>query len=291
MNQLKKGDTIALVACSNGQPIENKERIEKLKELLVSLGLRVIESTCIYASIDVFNGEAKEKAEAFMRCYKDPEVKAVFDVSGGDLANEVLEYLNYEAIKNNPKPVFGYSDLTTVLNAIYAQTGLETTLYQIRNLIGSDGTVQEERFVRSLLQGEEALYDVTYKFLQGEILEGIVVGGNIRCLLKLAGTPYMPDFKDKVLLLESLGGGPAQMNTFLQQYRQMGVFKQINGIILGTFTHMEKEQCEPTVEELVMRIVGDPSLPIVKTTEIGHGQDAKAIRLGKWIKINQERNT
>lgn len=83
-------------------------------------------------------------------------------------------------------------------------------------------------------------------------MEGIVVGGNIRCLLKLAGTPYWPDMREKILLLESFGGKLPQMVTYLSQLNQMGVFKKVNGILLGTFTKMEEDNCQPDMAQLVL---------------------------------------
>lgn len=113
-------------------------------------------------------------------------------------------------------------------------------------------------------------------------MRGIVVGGNIRCLLKLAGTPYWPDMRGKLLLLESYGGTVAQMVTYLNQFMQIGVFGQIQGIILGTFTKMEKEGCIPEIVDLVKQYAGG-GLPIVKTDEIGHGVDSKGIIIGKEL--------
>lgn len=281
---LNKHDQVALVGCSNPQALTNQGYIEQLKQALETLGLKVIMSPCLYEREDGFNGTAKEKAQAFMQFYKDPDIQALFDLSGGDLANEVLEYLDYEAIRNlPPKPVFGYSDVTTVLNALYAKANLPTTLYQIRFLVGGEGALQKERFRKSLFEDQEDLFKLDYKFIQGERLEGVVVGGNIRCLLKLAGTPYMPDFKDKILLLESYSGGPMQMSTYLNQYKQLGIFKQIKGIVLGSYTVMEKEGLTPTIEALVQKIVDDPTMPIVKTSQIGHNMDSKAIHIGKSI--------
>ena len=86
-----------------------------------------------------------------MDLYKNPKIKAIFDISGGDLANEVLDYLDYEFIAKNPKPIFGYSDLTTVLNSVYSQTNNSVYLYQIRNLIYSDSKNQLTNFSNSYL--------------------------------------------------------------------------------------------------------------------------------------------
>ena len=111
-------------------------------------------------------------------------------------------------------------------------------------------------------------------------MEGMVVGGNIRCLLKLAGTPFWPDMQDKILILESRGGEVPQMVTYLNQLKQIGVFEQVNGILLGTFTAMEAGGCLPRMEELVKNTAG-PGIPIAKTEEIGHGTDSKCLIIGK----------
>ena len=283
MSLLKRGDKIGIVACSNGQPQYNKEKINELLKTLNSLGLEVIFTDYIYAKNSVFNGTAEEKGAAFMNLYKNPYIKAIFDISGGDLANEVLEFLDYDFISKNPKPIFGYSDLTTVLNAIYSQSSVPTYLYQIRNLIYNYKEKQIINFEKSIFTDENDLFNFSYNFIQGKKIEGTVVGGNIRCLLKLAGTKYMPDFTDKVLFLESSGGEAALMSAFLNQLKQMGVFTKIKGLILGTFTKMEENNISPTIEELTLKIINNPNLPIAKTKEIGHGEDSKCIILGEKL--------
>jgi muramoyltetrapeptide carboxypeptidase LdcA involved in peptidoglycan recycling len=132
------------------------------------------------------------------------------------------------------------------------------------------------------MQSGTSLFDINYKFIQGHSMEGIVVGGNIRCFLKLAGTEYMPDFDGKILLLESYSGAVAKIETYLCQLQQIGVFDKVSGILLGTFTEMEDANCLPMVEELVKRIVGE-DLPIAVTRDIGHGTDSKAIVIGAGL--------
>jgi len=282
---LRNGEKVALICLSNGLSRQMEDNINELSKVLEKMGLQPICSPYLYRKESVFSAEAKERAEALMDFYKADDVKAIFDISGGDIANEVLEYLDYELIKEKNKPFFGYSDLTTVVNALYTKTKTENYLYQIRNLIGAYNEMQEQLVAKSLLQDKPDLFDFSYSFIQGNALEGIVVGGNIRCFLKLAGTEFMPDFTNKVLFLESRSGGVAQMVTFLNQYKQMGVFNKVSGIILGTFTEMEEEALSPTIEELVIKVIGERKLPIVKTSEIGHGQDSKAIIIGRSIKL------
>lgn len=283
MSLLKNGDYIGIVACSNGQPLSNNAKIENLLLQLESLDLTPICSKYIYEINSPFNGSAEAKGEIFMDLYKNDKIKAIFDISGGDLANEVLDYLDYKYIAENPKPFFGYSDLTTVLNAIYSQTNNPVYLYQIRNLIYSDSESQKANFINSLFNDKEDLFNFSYKFIQGRKIEGTVVGGNIRCLLKLAGTKYMPDLTDKVLFLESMGGEAGLMSAFLNQLKQMGAFDKIKGLILGTFSKMQENNISPTIEELAVKIINTPNLPIAKTEEIGHGVNSKCIIIGKNI--------
>jgi len=284
---LKPGDKIAIVACSNALPISFKPKMEQLLKIMDSLGIIPVCCNHIYETYSVFSGDARDKAQALMEFFQNPQIKAIFDISGGDIANEILPHLDYQQIMKNYKPFFGYSDLTTVINALYTKTGYPAYLYQIRNLLYDNRDEQKERFTRSILHsgtelcGEKDLYDFKYSFIQGKRMEGIVVGGNIRCFLKLAGTPYIPDFADKILFLESLGGDVPLMTTYLNQYKQMGVFQKIKGILLGTFTNMEKERLRPTIEELVVKVVGDIKMPIAKTDEIGHGADSRCLVIGK----------
>ena len=212
-NDIKK---VALVSCSNGLPQQIRCQIEELCEVLKGQGLEIVLSPYLYANDSVAGGTARQRADFLMQCYGDPEITDIYDVSGGDVANEILPYLDYEVIARSDKTFWGYSDLTTVINAIYTKTGKFSILYQIRNLVGSEAAMQQERF-RKWQAGEDALTNISYEFVQGDQLDGVVVGGNIRCFLKLAGTPYWPDLTDKVLLLEARGGGVAQMTTYLSQ--------------------------------------------------------------------------
>lgn len=284
MKHLHKGDKVGIVCCSNGQSKSYKDKIALLENVLAELGLIPVFSDFIYEKDTIFSGTGLERAHALMDFYKDDKIKAIFDISGGDLANEVLPYLDFEEIAKSPKLFWGYSDLTTILNAIYTKTGTSSVLYQIRNLIYDHAKTQITRFCSTLFDSTNDLYNFNYTFIQGDTIDGIVVGGNIRCLLKLAGTPYWPDMTNKVLLLESFGGTVPQMTTYLNQLKQIGVFDQITGIILGTFTQMEEQHCTPTIIDLVKQYA-DPNVSIIKTQEIGHGSDSKAVVIGSKVHL------
>ncbi|MEE1126471.1 MAG: S66 peptidase family protein [Acutalibacteraceae bacterium] len=275
------GDKIGIVCCSNGQKCTYAEKITHLKNTLTKLGLQPVFSDYIYEKDDFFSGTAKERAKALMEFYKNDEIKGIFDISGGDLANGILPYLDYDIISDSSKIFWGYSDLTTVINAIYAKTGKASVLYQIRNLIYDHKERQISDFSNSTMKNGTDLFDINYKFVQQNKIKGVVVGGNIRCFLKLAGTEYMPELENKVLLLESLNGDVTRIETYLCQLQQIGAFDKVSGIILGTFTEMEKKKF-PTVEMLIKKLVSK-DMPIVVTKDIGHGTNSKAIVIGQEI--------
>jgi len=285
MSLLNYGDKVGIVACSNGLNESSRIKVEELEATLSSLGLKSVFSEKIYRKISAFNGTGEERAEILMQFFKDSDIKAIFDVSGGDLANGVLDYLDFEIIKNNPKPFFGYSDLSVIINSLYSKTGMKTYLYQIRNLIEVNKNKQVEEFKNTFMGNGKELISFDYEWIQGNSMEGIVVGGNLRCFLKLSGTEYMPDFQDKIIFLESLGGDVPKMTTYLTQYKQMGVFKKVKGIILGSYTEMEREKYFPSIVEIIKEVVNNLSMPIAKTNEIGHGKDSKCIIIGERIEI------
>lgn len=279
---MENGSKVGLICCSNAQPFSNADKIKALKDTLAELGLTAVYSDCIFSESAPFGISGREKAEELMRLYRDEDIRAIFDISGGDLANEVLPYLDFEVIGNSGKRFWGYSDLTTIINAIYAKTGVQSVLYQVRNLIYDKSEKQISDFAETVMHEGEELFNFDYDFVQGDRISGVVVGGNIRCLLKLAGTPYFPDMSDKVLLLESLSGKAERMTAYLSQLEQIGVFDKVSGIILGTFTEMEEKQCKPTIVELVKRFAGEKT-PIIKTNQIGHAADSKAVVIGKEV--------
>nr|MBQ8253507.1 LD-carboxypeptidase [Lachnospiraceae bacterium] len=276
-------DKIGIVCCSNGQKKENAEQLDVLAQTLEDMGIAPVFSPYIYEKDSVYAADAQQRAQVLMDFYADDEIKGIFDISGGDLANGILPYLDYDLIARSEKLFWGYSDLTSVINGIYTKTGKASVLYQIRNLVADDSKQQITDFRNTVLDNKTDLFDITYDFLQGSEMQGIVVGGNIRCFLKLAGTEYFPDLNGKVLLLESYSGGVAQMEAYLSQLQQLGAFKKVSGILLGTFTQMEKTNSVPDIVTMVKRFAGD-SLPIAVTRNVGHGFDSKAIMIGKKLK-------
>lgn len=276
-------DTVGITACSNGQQAASREQNRMLVDFFEETGNRVLVSPCIYETDGPFSGTGKERAEELMRLFRNPEISSIYDISGGDMANEVLDYLDFPRIQASAATFWGYSDLTTVINAIYAKTGKSSVLYPVKNLVYPDSRAMQQQLFRN----PESLFSPAFTMVRGDVLRGTVVGGNVRCFLKLAGTPYFPDMTDKILLLESLGGLVPQMVTYLSQLRSCGVFRKIGGILLGTFSQMEASGLE--ILPLVLDFA-EAGTPIARTREIGHGHDARAIRIGCEIEIRRQSN-
>lgn len=297
-------EKVGLVCCSDGVAVEKAEEIERLKAVLEEMGITVVESPYLYRrneetgkkmngdkerAVDIASGTPRERGEALMRMYRNTEIDAIFDVSGGNLANQVLPWLDYEMIKNSKKELWGYSDLTVLLNAIYTKTGNTGWLYQPRMLVGRAGEEQRIRFRTTVKEANRELFiPDDWRFIQGDRIEGVLVGGNIRCFLKLAGTEFFPDLREKVLVLESLGGGQGVIASLLAQLQQIGAFENIKGLILGTFTELDQQEGTDTVERLVLEVAGNPKLPIARTMQIGHGASSKALQIGKYIKVSKK---
>lgn len=276
---MKIGDQIGIVGCSNGRPPESREAVRRLRRALEGMGLCPVFSDYLYAGRSVFSGTGAQRAGALMDFYWDPGIKAVFDISGGDIANEILPYLDFEVIARSGKQFWGYSDLTVILNAVWAKTGNTGVLYQIQNLVRGQGESQREAFADTVMGQGRLLFDFPVSFVQGKRMAGVVVGGNIRCLLKLAGTEYFPDLEGKILLLEARSGGPAQIMTYLCQLNMLGAFERTAGILLGTFTQMEEAGLLPDLLSMVRGFAGE--LPVARTDLIGHGADSRGIVIGE----------
>ncbi|AQY52355.1 LD-carboxypeptidase family protein [Listeria weihenstephanensis FSL R9-0317] len=279
---LQNGDMIGLVGCSNGRKREQEKDIDRVEELLAkNFGLSLIRATTIF---ETENRMPQQRAEALLNMYRNPEIKAIFDISGGDLANEILPYLDFEVIKAANKPFIGYSDLTVVLNAIYAKTGILGYNYQLLHLAGNESELQLRQFENTFLKGKKTI--IPYEIIRtGTKMSGEIIGGNIRCLLKLAGTEYLPSPTGKIILLEAMSGDRNKIATYLAQLDQIGYLKEASGVILGTFSEMDELGRSDEVVEMVQEYAKRYDKFLLKTPAVGHNTDAHPLPLGQILEF------
>lgn len=272
---------IGITACSDGLDLSYKKHINGLVSYLCKAGYEAVLSPYIYiVGTEPYtkrSAPAKERASVLMDFFKDSRIEAIYDISGGDIANEILPYLDFAEIKRHPKRFYGYSDVTTICNAIFAKTGIQTGIFQIKTLIWD----KKEEMRKWFAQYDGSSISFSTCFVQGNYMEGILAGGNIRCLLKLAGTGYLPDFNGKIILLEARSGRLPQIITYFAQLGQLGIFNQVSGILLGTFTQIQQEnQWEIFLNEVKHFAKG---IPVVYTPQIGHGMDARCAVIGSKV--------
>lgn len=269
----------ALVGCSNPLKGAYLPVVDQLAKILEDRGLEVVVSE--FLTDDTLIGRGEKRARELESFFLDPEMGHIFDISGGDLANTVLGHLDLDTIKDSQAVFYGYSDLTTILTAL-AKNGNQAVNFQLRNCLVNKDLLKSGYFDR-LLAGKEKnkeLDELEVTFVRGSKMAGPVYGGNLRCLLKLAGTPYWPDFTGSVLLLEAYRGKPELVASLLEQCRETGIFNQISGVLLGTFSELDKLKESDLPEKLLLDLLPG-NVPITKTEHIGHRPDAKAIRLGQ----------
>lgn len=191
----------ALVGCSNPLKAAYLPVVDQLVKILEDRGLEVVVSQ--FLTDDTLIGRGEKRARELESFFLDPEMGHIFDISGGDLANTVLGYLDLGKIKDSQAVFYGYSDLTTILTAL-AKNGNQAVNFQLRNCLVNKDLLKSGYFDR-LLAGKEKnkeLDELEVTFVRGSEMAGPVYGGNFRCLLKLAGTPYWPDFTGSILLHE-----------------------------------------------------------------------------------------
>ena len=267
-----------IVRCSNPLLPEVRSEIDRLCKVLSNDGAEPVMAKYLYADEDAYT-PGWVRAQELMKLYTTAGIGDIYDISGGDMGNDVLDFLGYEKIAASGATFWGYSDLTTVINAIYAKTGKVSHLFQIRNIV-RDATGDRLRdFENYRRNGDDSLFRFDYQFLRGESVEGIMLGGNIRCLLKLAGTDFFPDMEGRILFLEALSGEHPQMSAQFGQLRQLGVFAQVKAVVLGTFYKMEETGAIPTVEQIALQYIPE-HIPVIKTRQVGHAKTSKAVVIG-----------
>lgn len=290
--KLNRGDTIGVIAPSGPIVGKKKKELEEAKKIVENEGFRVKYSKNLFSNTNGYSASAKEKAEDINEMFKDKEVKVVWCAKGGASSNTTFEYLDFELIKNNPKIVCGYSDITSLINIITEKTGLVTFSGTNFKTIATDETDYSykeviKRFVDGNLelgkQGEE------YKTIQEGIAEGELIGGNLNLISGLVSGNYSVDFEGKILFLEELGLeiDPEMASNSLYFMRQNEVFDKIKGLWIGNYEH----ESGFLLEKIVMDVLqNDYKFPIIKSNNFGHTETKTVIPIGTKARIDTSKD-
>lgn len=290
--RLKIGDIIGVVAPSDPIINENIEEIKQAKKIIENLGFKVKFSKNIFSNTNKYSATAKEKAEDINEMFKDKDVKMIWCAKGGENSNSTFEYLDYEAIKQNPKIICGYSDITSLTNMITEKTGLVTfsgTNFKTVATDETDYSLKEiiKRFAYGSLEMGET--EEGYKTIKGGVAEGQLIGGNLSLTRAMVAGNYSIDFTNKILFLEELGfeTGPALASNYLYYMKQNGIFEKIKGIWIGNYTH----ESGIKLEDIVLDVLGNEfNGPIIKSENFGHIEKKTVIPIGSMAKIDTSKN-
>jgi muramoyltetrapeptide carboxypeptidase len=288
ISYLQKGDTIGLVSPSSS-----------IKPGEIDLGIQFLEKNGFKIKLgDHINdvdrflaGKDEDRAKDIMNFFKDPEIKAIIATSGGQGSQRLLPLLDYEIIAHNPKILVGFSDTTAL------QLGLLKKIDLI-SYTGFTLTLKRNSFVEETLFS--CLLGKPYSITKGIIpvnpgnVEGKLVGGNLTLLTNLMGTPYQPNFKGNILLLEEVGVEPYNVDGMFSQLDLAGVFDQISGIIIGEFencTGHESSGEQGSVEDVINEWTSRCKIPCIKNFPYGHGDRNCVLPLGGNIILNADNSS
>jgi len=293
--KLKKGDEIRIIAPSGSLTRVRTDVLERSLAYLDENGFRVTYSTNCREMDSFSSSSVESRAADLHEAFADPDVKAVMACIGGFNVNQILPYIDYDLIRANPKILCGYSDITALLNAVYARTGLVT--YHAPHLAALGFLREREythKYLTACLMNEDPI-SVTpsetagsYTVLQEGTCEGEIVGGNLCTLNLLQGTLYMPDLRDKILFIEddNIMGDyfPYEFDRNLQSLLQVSGAESVRGIVFGRFD----ESCRLTEDTIRAIVKGKVSagIPVVFGTDFGHVFPMISFPVGGRVKLS-----
>ncbi len=293
-NKLNYGDTIGVVGVSNSLEIgATYEHFYKAEKFLQSKGFKIKRGKYVLKNYYGSAGTKEQKAEDMMNMFLDKEVKAIICLKGGETCNTFIDLLDYEIIKQNPKIITGYSDITVILETIYQKTGLVT--FHGSDFVDFGKEQAEERF----LEFENTFINKKIgKFQSGEKriirsgnAQGKLLGTNLGTMMYLLGTEYLPDMQDKILAIESYITSPNECQRRFATLKQLGVFDKIKGIIVGYNYALQKNgNTFPQMEDILLEYTKEYNFPIVKCNDFGHEMVNAVIPIGVDVKIDSNNN-
>ena len=288
--KLKKGDTIGVIAPSNYIEKDDLEYINASIALMEASGFKVKFGKYVFEDTLGYGTSPEKRAADINWAFKDDEVKAIMCVKGGEDSNTTLDYIDYEMIKKHPKIICGFSDNTSILNAIHEKTGLVT--YHgptFKSLTSWETGYAYKQFIKTFAENTESLImgepEDEYTIIQAGQATGELVGGNLSLFTKLVCGKYAVNLQDKILFLEELGfeAAPEMVNSNIYYLKQNGVFDRIAGLWIGNYEHQSKI----SLEKIITNAIGDEyKFPIIKSNNFGHIDKKIIIPIGTKAEIN-----
>ena len=297
-NNLKIGEEIRVIAPSRSLSGLNQKVFDKALKFLSDKGF-VISFSKNSREIDETNSSSiQSRVEDLHDAFLDKNVKAILACNGGSNVNQILEYIDYSLIENNPKILCGFSDIAALINAIYAKTGLVTYHGALFSFLGYDDDIDNieytyNYFEKCLMKSEAyfiepSLQAKEYYVIQEGSCQGEIVGGNLCTLNLLQGTEFMPDLKNKILFLEdnnSMGDYfTFEFDRNLQSLIQSKGFDGVKGVVFGRFESSCKMDIH-TMQRIIATKKQLKNIPIIFNVDFGHELPFVTFPIGGVVKI------
>jgi len=269
--RLKPGDTLALINPSNA--IYEREPYRLAAESLQALGFQVREAPNLRARHGHFAGTDAQRAADVNAMFADPAVHGILALTGGSGGNRILPLLDYALIRRHPKVLAGFSDVTALINAVHAQTGLVTFHAPM---------------------GASDWNSFSVEHFRGGVARGRLLGGNLAVLGSMAGSPYWPAFDGAILLLEDVNEYIYRVDRMLSTLKNAGVLQRVAGVVLGAFTN-----CGPgdghygtlTLDEVFDYYFLPLNVPVYRGALFGHIRRKFTLPIGLDVEVDASAGT
>lgn len=284
--RLNKGDTIGIIALSG--TIENKENLLRAKKYFEDKGYKIILSDNIFDKNRYLAGSDEKKVEELHKFFSSPDINAILCARGGFGAIRLIDKINFELIKNNPKIFAGYSDVSALETMILKNTGLIT--FHSPMAYGDFGVEEiseltEKSFFNTLTNENELIIAPDYGakiYSHGEA-QGTLWGGNLATITSLCGLDFVPDEKF-IFFAEDLNEDTYKIDKMFTQLFNLEKFrKNIQGIILGEFSDINNQK---HFDELFFELESNYKVPILSGFKITHSKDKITIPQGALASFN-----
>jgi muramoyltetrapeptide carboxypeptidase len=279
---LKPGDLVSVVAPSGPFDRESFER----GLAVLSSRYRPAYSEGLFSREGYLAGNDARRLEELNSALADENVRAIFCARGGYGALRLLRGIDLQGVR--PKPLVGFSD-GTALHGLFQSRRRVSIHGPVLTQLGNQPAASVERFFRLLESPEPADSLTGATCLVPGIAQGPLVGGNLAVFSRLLGTPYLPDLRGAVLLLEDVTERPYRLDRMWQHLALAGVFQNIAGIVLGQFLQCDEKDGSLRAEDTLRELAQATQLPCATGFAIGHGEVNMAVPLGCRVRLEADR--
>lgn len=288
--KLNKGDTIGIIAPSSPYRALCKEslnyELDNIKKTIENFGYKVkMGSTCHLSYKGYLAGTDEDRVKDIEIMFEDKTIDAILCLKGGYGTPRILDKINYDIIKNNPKIFIGYSDITA-LHIAFNQICNLVTFHGIMAATVSNWDEFTYNSFMDILDMKENLElknpedEELYTLVKGST-NGIIIGGNLSLIASTIGTSYEINVKDKILFIEEIGESIYKIDRMLTQLELSGKFNDCKGIIFGDFEDCNKEREEDyDLYDLLLNKIKKYNKPCIYNLQSGHCKPMISMPLG-----------